>query len=284
MPLADNLQTLVSVAPKIKTPIQLAGFAFSIFAFFLIHRVNPDNIASLSVVGAIGVALIAIPLAFHANVLRHVPDTHRVGFMLGLMAMLLVSFGALGYVTYSSVTSLPPKGARFDSRLEAQRIVVIPRPNKAARIELTWQLFPLSRKEGQGATVFLGLVTLHDERKISEAGLGKKTNASCKSVPSCLGSHVFRELVQSPILVREDTPGSPLTAVVDVSRVPQHLRVWWEFYQLEGPNGQTCGIDHKRDAPVEGLPPLAMFNNDDKRVGDSCYRSFGQRTLPVSTN
>lgn len=271
----------IKAVPKIKGPIQLAGFLFTVFAAGLIYRVDPNNLGAVAVVGAIGVALVAIPLAFHAHVLKHIAESQRVWFLLILTAMFLFSFGALAYVTAKTVLGLAPQGARFDSRLELSKIRLMAKPGAGYRAELTWQLFSLSTQPDQGATVFLGMVVLHEEEKIAEAGLGRKTDSDCSKVPSCVGSHVFRELSHSPVLVRAGSPGSGLTTVVDVRRAPKNLRVWWEFYQREGPNGAVCVFDNTRAGPVDGLAPLAMFDKQGKRVGDLCYRSFGQRTIPV---
>jgi hypothetical protein len=279
----NMLTQFTKFVPKIKGPIQLAGFVFSIFSTVLTYRVDPNNILALSIVGAIGIALITLPLAFHQNVLKYIPDKQRVWFMLVLVSILLISFGAMASMTYTIIKSPPPKGARFDSKLITDKISYIKKPDNTYRIELTWQLFPLSSREDQGATVFLGMVSIHDENKIKEAGLGKITGAACEDVPSCVGSYVFRELSLSPVLVRSGTPGTTLTAVVDVRRIPKNLRVWWEFYQLEGNNGELCGVDHNKAAPKEGIPPLAMFKSE-RRVGDLCYRSFGQKTFREAIN
>jgi hypothetical protein len=276
------MQELIKLLPRISGTLQLVGFLFAALCYALIYRVDPDNIASLATTGIFGVALVTIPLAFRPQVLRYVTEHHRAWFMLSLVALLLVSFGALAVVTIRTISTPSPQGARFDSTLLTENVRVIRHSNGTdpARVELTWKLWPLSSKEDQGATVFLGLVSIHDEDEIANAGPGKITTLSCNEVSSCLGHHIFEDLAVRPVLVRSGTPGTTLTTVVDLRRLPENVRVWWEFYQLEGLNGDTCGIDHSRPAPAEGLPPLAMFRGQ-QRVGDLCYRSYDQRTLTL---
>lgn len=276
------LGALDKIVPRIKGPIQLAALIFSVFSAALIYKINPNNIAAIGIVGAIGVALIAIPLAFHANVLKYIPIGQRVWFMLTLVVIFLCSFGALAYVTTKAVRGIPPQGARFDSRLNNDRIQFFHNHNQAPKVQLTWNLFPLSDKPEDSATVFIGIVTLHDEDAIIEPGSGKITPEACKDVPSCVGSYVFRELYQTPLFVKAGSLGTSFTAVVNIKRIPRNLRVWWEFYQLEGLGENSCRADPNRLAPTDGIPPLAMFDSQGKRIADICYRSFGQETFAVS--
>lgn len=272
-------QDMLKVVPRLRTPIQLVGFLFTALSSVLIYRVDPSNIGSLTVVGSIGVAVITIPFAFQPNFINKIAMAQRAWFLLGLIAMLLCSFSALGYITYKAVFGLTPQGARFDSRLEMDKIRLIKHADSGYRAELTWRLFPLSSKDNEGATVFLGIVVLHDEEKIAQPGMGKKTDSSCGGVPSCIGSYIFRDLFSSPLLVRSNSPGSDLTTTVDVRTAPKNIRVWWEFYQREGLNGAGCGIDNTQTGPAEGLPALAMFDKQGIKVGNLCYRSFGQKTV-----
>lgn len=278
----EALETLGRVVPKIKGPIQLAALVFSVFAGALIYKVDPNNIVAISIVGAVGVALIAIPLAFHSNVLVHLPTRQRVWFLLALVILFLCSFGALAYVTVSAIMGISPQGPRFDSRLDTDGIRFIKKDNQVYRVQLTWQLFPLSDRPQESASVFVGMVSLHDEDAIVKAGLTKKTGAACKDVSSCVGSEVFRELDQNPLLVRAGSTGTPFTVVVDLKRAPQNLRVWWVFYQLEGLGGDLCRVSRITSVPADGVPQLAMFNRHGTKVGDACYRSFGQQTFTMS--
>jgi hypothetical protein len=269
------LANAIKAVPKIRGPIQLAGFVFTVFAAALIYHVDPNNTGAITVVGAIGVALITVPLAFHANVLKYIPEHQRVVFLLVLISVLLFSFGALARVTINSLT-LRAHGARFDSELK-QKGVRLVSTHPRIRLEITWQLFPLSARES--VTIFLGHVVLHDEDEIREAGFGRTTPRSCEKVSSCLGNYVFRDLSSSPVFIRAGSRGSPLTAVVDIKRMPKNLRIWWEFYQVEGEGDQRCGVDINQAPPPDGIPYLAMFNASNQKIAPSCYRSFGQSTI-----
>ena len=274
-----SLESIAAVVPRLKTHIQLAGFAFAAFVGVLVYRVDPDNTGVLGMVGAIGIGLIAVPLAFDAKFLESIPKRQRAVFLLALLALQLVSFGALGYVAVEH-WSPKPQGARFDSRFE--RVTVFKKPDGTHRAQVRLQLFPLSKRDDQGATVFTGLMTVHDEMKIREDGQGRTTDLPCKKVDSCLGFHLFREWSSNPVLVRGNSAGSTLTATIDFSGSPDTVRVWWELYQKEGLGEQHCGIDTDRTPPEEGIPPLAMYDRGGRKVGNACYRSYGQETFNFS--
>lgn len=278
---ARIFQNLVAAAPKIRTPIQLAGLAFSSFAAFLIYRINPDNVGALAVTGAIAVAILAIPLAFHENVLKWVPKTQRVVFLLVLMAMLLISFGALAYVAVGAVLTLSPAVARFDTKLNLDEVKVVRLNDGRYRMQVGWNFFPLEKASGEGATVFTGLVSIHDEDDIKVAEPSKNPQASCDEVQSCIGARYVKEFWTKPLLVRANTAGTPFVFSVDLKRSPRVARVWWEFYQLEGAAGAQCGVNHAIPGPADGIPPLAMYRGG-KKVADSCFRSFGQRLVLVN--
>ena len=270
---------IVQTIPKLRTPIQLAGLLFAVLAYTLIERVDPDNTQAIASVGILGVALVVIPLAFDAKFIREIPMAQRALFLLALVAIQLFSLGAMAYVTIDVYRTPPPEGARFDSRLE--QAVFFKKPDGTSRAELTWLLFPLSQEPVDSATIFTGIVTVHDELKISTPGLGQVTPLSCKDVPSCLGNHLFRELSNNPAYVKGGSEGSRLSAVVDFRGNPSVIRIWWEFYQREGIKDARCGVNSDKLAPAEGIPPLGTFDRNGKFIGNACYRSFDQKTLKV---
>jgi hypothetical protein len=282
--MSDLTTSLINTLPKIRGPIQLVGFIFLVLSVFLVNRVDPGNQGSLALVIIFGVSIVVIPLAFHPSLLKHIHIRQRAWFLIAILLMLVVSVGALAYVTVSAVLPTSPEGSRFDLKLTEYRVE--PPTNEARenthRIRLRWLFWPLSAKQDEGATIFVGVVTVHDEDMIEKDGPGRITSMSCSEVPSCLGAYVFNELHQNPILVRSGTKGTEFGTRVNLRRIPKVARVWVEFYQREGLDGQVCGIDHGRDGPGGGLKPLAMFKGGAK-VSEKCYRAYDERVLTLSS-
>jgi len=273
-------ETAVEVAPRIRTPVQLAGFLFALFCGAVMYRVVPENVGSLTVAGAVGVAFVVIPLTFRPEILNLISIGQRGVFLLAMLALLLTAFGALAYVTAPLLWTPTAKGAKFDSELR-KNVQFIKLDNARSRAYLEWELFPTTKDSKEGATVFAGIVVLHDEAKTSD-GIGTATEKSCEETPSCIGSYVFEDFAMRPVFVRGGAERVVLRTPVDFRGFPKTIRVWWEFYQREGDaNGLRCGVDHERGGPKQGLPPLAMYDSQNKKVGDICYSSADQVSIPV---
>jgi hypothetical protein len=281
MPLPFDAATALAALPKIKGPVQLAAFIFTVFAATVIYHVDPGNIASLSTVGAIGIAMLAIPLAFHPSLLKLIPPTQRATLLLLFVALFLVSFGSMAALTVKALWSPSPKTALFDSRLAEKSSRFLQLANGKSRVELTWELFPLTKDSSEGATVFTGIVTLHDEDKIEKGGTGTVSEKTCAMVPSCVGTYAFKEFMSRPIFVRGGAPIVPLRTSVDFTGSPKNLRVWWEFYQREGGKGMKCGIDNEKLPPADGIPFLAMYDSNNQKVSTTCHNSTDRVSIPV---
>lgn len=275
---------LAAIAPRLQTPIQLAGFLFSILAAALIRFVDPGNVQSLVVVGAISVALVAIPLLFHPEILKVFRPDHRPIVVLATLIILLASFGVLATVTITSISNatLPARGALFDSKLEEPSVKVLgERPDGKHRVQLIWDIIPLSKSENESASVFIGMVVLHDDDLVNAEGIGQVSTRSCREVASCLGSRVFTEYLTNPLLVKGGSRGTTLTTAVDMEKRPKRLRIWWQLYQREGPaKGEQCAIDQSDAVTPDRMPRLATYRNQ-QRIGNPCYMSYGQRVVEL---
>lgn len=274
------LQSVVSVVPRLRGPIQLAGFAFAIICATLIHGIDKHNTTAVGLVGAIGVAVLAVPQAFHRSVLELLPIAQRALFLLVMLVVLLFSFGAIASITFHAVTATPPAGARFDSRLNVDKFKLVPRPDGTHSAQVSLEFVPLDIRGNEGATIFTGVVAIHDESMVDpqmlQSGRGR---LACADVPSCLGARYLADLATTPVFVRP-TGTSPFTLIIPVKNRPRQVRVRWDFYQREGIDGAACGFDHSVLAPRDGIPKLAMYARNQK-VGDECYRSFGQQLIDI---
>lgn len=210
------METLISLAPKIRAPIQLAGFLFSTLAVALIQFINPSDKQAMIVAGLLGVVLVALALLFHPTMIKLFPVTQRAPLVLLTLLLIFSSFGALAYVTVASTYSPRPSGARFDTFLEQKNVRLIRSELGQQKVELTWNFVPLSNRPKNGATIFTGLVVLHDEIKITKDGAGVITQSTCAEVPSCINSHYFRQMEINPLLVRSDSRGTEHTVVLDL--------------------------------------------------------------------
>lgn len=279
--MADFIESFVAIVPKLRGPIQLTGLVFTAICGSLIYHVDPNNTTALTVAGAIGVACLSIPLAFHTSILKLIPISQRVIFMITLISLLLFSFGALAVVTYRAYIKPTPSASNFDTKIATKHIKIFPRPDGSARIQLGIRFFPLSAQSAEGATVFTGVVNIHDQEKIKKAGLGEHTSATCAQIPSCVGGVVLSSLANNPLLVKSGGPGFDHILTVDVKYVPAVMKVWWEFYQREASNGGVCGFDNLQPAPPEGIPNLAMYR-DTEKIADFCYASRSEYSFKTA--
>jgi hypothetical protein len=277
------METLVALAPRIRNPIQLAAFLFAVLAIALIQFINPNDKQAMVVVGLIGVALVALALLFHPAVIKLFPASQRAPAVLLTLLLMFTSFGALAYVTAIATIKISPVGARFDTFLKQENVKVLRMDNDRYKVELTWNFMPLSKNPNEGATVFTGIVVLHDESLIQTSGAGSPTPATCAEVSSCMGSHYFRQLATSPLFVRADSKGTDHTVIIELKKLPKNLRIWWEFYQREGVSGGECRFNNAGgSAPTDGIPAVAVFSTSGQELAKECHRSFGQKTFEIT--
>jgi len=181
------------------------------------------------------------------------------------------------------------KQSRFDS--EVTKVEVRTLPNAAGtRVTLDLRFFPMTENNAEVATVFYGLVVVHDEDLAKPIDPSSSvTPAKCSDVPSCLTGKVL-DLRASPILVRGGMPGVTVPIVLDVAPAqwrgkPKYVRLYWEFYQSEADNAR-CEVDPARAGPEEGLPYFRTVSSDQSKGVNAqhCYRSVGLETrkLPES--
>ena len=253
-------------------------------AIALIQFINPGDKQAMLVAGVLGVALVALALLFHPAMMKVFPSGQRAVVVLLTLLMMFASFGTMAYVTVASTFTPRPVGARFDTKLDAANVKLICLGEDRHKIQLTWNFVPLSNLPDNGATIFTGLVSLHDESKISTDGAGEVTQSTCAQIASCLTGHYFRQLEVRPLLVRSASSGTEHTITLELkTAVPKNVRVWWEFYQREGIDGGECRFDNRgAAAPPEGIPPVALFDSSGKEVSKHCYRSFGQKTFEIT--
>jgi len=276
------LLNLAKAIPSLKTPIQLSAFAFGVVSIALIYKVSPGDIQSLSIVGALMLPVLTIPLSFDARILKTLKQGQRAYFLLFLLLLCFLCFVFSIYVTSKSIIKAgDPDGSRFDSKIIPEKTSIEINSNGRVSAEIGWLIYPLSKIANQGATIFEGLVTVHDEDKIVDGqGSGKETIKSCADTPSCLGSYHFKNLSENSIFIKSGTDGTEFSATVYLKYMPKKVRIWWEFYQIEGPSGSRCGYDMSRQAPTDGIPALALYVEGSKIAGP-CYRSFGRYQFSV---
>ena len=289
MPINEGIlalgKALTAIAPKIRGPIQLAGLLFTTLAIVLISNLDPDNTTSIAISGGIGVALITIPLAFRTNILNSLPERHRMAFLLLLILLLLSSFSGLAYLT-NEAFKMGPSGARFDMSLKAQDVHFRRLGDEFSMVDINWKVFSLAQNSSEGgATVFIGIVIIHDADKISNPGFANVTSKPCDQVSSCIGVYVFKDFSRRPVFVPSGAdfhmPGS--IKIKDKGTVKK-VRIYWEFYQREGQNGNICKFDNDYIHPEGGLPYLAMYNSQGEKVGRLCYLSMDRIEIPVLYN
>jgi hypothetical protein len=91
----------VEAVPRLKTPIQLAGFVILVLATFAYRQIAPEHVLGVLVSGAIGVWLFIF--ATFAPYVTKVEKQHRTAFLLGLAAMFSLLVLALALIAYQVI-------------------------------------------------------------------------------------------------------------------------------------------------------------------------------------
>lgn len=276
--LQDFMSAALQIIPRLRTPIQLAGLLFTVLAAALIRNVDPNNIRALLVTAGFGIAMVVLPLAFHHTFLKVFAVRQRALVVLTILALVLISMSALAYFTISTITH-KPSAARFDSELVSDALHATKGTDGIYRGTLRLKLFPLMSDPNEGATIWIGMVTVHDAAAIDAGGLGSTTSATCDEVPSCVGAHVYSDMSLEPTYVRGGSPGATLAVAVNMKKLPDTVRVWWIFFQQEGHDGTVCRVNNSKIAPKEGIPFLGLYDSAGNKVSDLCYRSRGMQTV-----
>lgn len=266
------LARVVAAAPRLKKPIQLSGFLFSVLAVALIQSVDPNNLPSLAIVGVIGALLVTIPLAFDSYFISKLDGNQRAWFLLALLALMLGALIVLVLFTWKAIV-LSADGARVDATLQRTDVFVIDLDERRSKLQMDFSLVPMSRLS---ATVFAGVVTVHDEALIEDKGVPNQTQATCAQVKSCLGALVLKEAVFIP----EGYLGVKMPVLIELKNKPKAVRIWWQFYQAEGPMGTKCMIDASVPAPVEGIGKVNLVRRGDV-IWPYCYLTTGQVTMGI---
>ena len=277
------LTTLARIVPSLKMPIQLAGLAAGLVAIFLIQKVDPNNISAIYITGALMLPALLIPLVFDAALIRELPAAQRAWFLIGMALITLLSFaGAIGFAAYV-YKHRPPEGqARFDSKIATDGVKLSTTNTGQNQVQIAWNLFSLSKQENQDATIFTGLVTVHDADKLgSGQGDSKVTDKTCEETKSCLGAYYFDELDKRPWLIRSNslTGVNTPSIAVNLKYKPKRMKIWWEFYQREINGIDICGFDNAHRAPSDGIPVLARFH-DGEKIDGMCFGSTDHYYYP----
>lgn len=283
-PLFDVAQRFAETVVRIRRPIQLSAFLFSAAGYFLINRVDPNNINSLIVVCVFGVTVVVVPLAFDSELIKQMRQRDRMWFLLVLMAMFLGSSVGMASMIISYVVYSPdPSGTRFDTRFKlggrwekgAKEVTFTRLENGESMVEFSIEFFPTTQNSREGATVFLGIVNVHDYDKRGGDGAVQISNKPCSQSQSCLGYHIFNELTERPLFVRGGAPSFSYPVAIrfkDDGSV-RNIQIYWEFYQKESAGGATCGYDNDHPAPEGVLPTVALYAGN-RKSNDKCHLSY----------
>lgn len=273
---------LLETVPRLKTPIHLAAFLFAGVCLALLVNVDPNNIQALSVSGAVSLGIVALPLLLRPEMLKLMPLTQRAIFVLSTLLMLLVSVVGLGIYTFQKVSPSLAASAKFDVTLIPNSTELISNIDGTARLIGKLNFISQESSTGTGATIFNGMIVVHDEGKISSGPNSDSVELTCAQVGSCLGSLLFKRFEIHPLLVKAGTGNAELSFAVDLKSSSERLRVWWIFYQRESGEDLECRIDTRRSPPAEGIHPLASFNTrDGKQALPFCFGAQNYSILKI---
>lgn len=270
-----TFKPLLDAIPSVKGPIQLVAFLFAAVCMALLVRSNPDNLQSLAISSSLSLALIALPLLFQNTIIDRIPKRSRVFFILSILVLFLAALAGLGVWTARNAFAEPaPNQALFDVTLDPNSVQLITKADGKAHLSARLLFKSLQSTKGHGASVIAGMLVVHDETQMKEAGTGQHTDKPCSEVGTCLGAHVFKGLSAHPLLIPAGSDKLEMTFTVNLRQPSSKVRIWWQFFQRESGADLFCSFDLTKQPPVEGLPYLASFQSGTqlKRL-DYCYGS-----------
>ncbi len=126
----------------------------------------------------------------------------------------------------------PESESRFKVEIKEIELLQYDEPNKLVYAQLQLRMIPTVQSDKKAATVFLGLLSLHDPNKISDA---KDTKfLTCKEAPGCIDSKVLlREDHPTIVVGGQGSTGVPVYWSIKYLDTLQRLRLKWEYYQNE---------------------------------------------------
>lgn len=268
-----SFKPLIEAIPSVKGPIQLVAFLFAAVCMALLVRSDTDNLQSLAISSSLSIALVALPLLFQKNIIDSIPKSSRVFFILAILVMFLAALVGLGLWTVKNAFA-DPEQARFDVTIDPKSVQLITKEDGKTHLAARLLFKSLQQPKGSGASIMAGIVVVHDESQIKEAGTGQHTDKPCSAVATCLGAHVFRDLSVQPLLIPAGSDNLEMAFTVSLRQPSDKLRIWWQFFQRESGKGLFCGFDLTRQPPAEGLPYLASFNGGSQiKELPFCYGS-----------
>jgi len=277
-----NIEAFLNQLPRLKTPIQLSGLLFAILCGLILHKFEEYNYNGLIVIGLVGIAFLAIPLAFRDEVIRRVPENQRVFFLLSSVVLLLASLVACLILTVSVLYEPTPGNSKFDAVMSEEPIRIFKNSSGEHLLSATLNFVPFSKRRSEGATVFTGVVVIHDAYAQNVEGFGSSSSNSCAETPSCVGSYYFSELDQAPIFVPGGDIATKFPLFVKISRVPKVVKIWWIFYQREIEADVKCSFDPSHAPTSNGGVPHLTGVKGLKRVNALCYGAVGNSVQSIS--
>lgn len=202
-----------------------------------------------------------------------------------IVVLIVIVLGGLTYVVLDRVfpSQKEPRAesqSRFDVRYDGASF--FRRTDKPTRSEFRFQLVPTTKNNLEVATVFLGLVAVHDDDTFDESA-AEKTRRLCEGLESCITYKKWDFPDGSPgIFVRGGDSGVPLAFSADLPSTVRRVRLRWAFYQREANNGGTCEVDKSKPTIARGLPILHVVKDGMALAEAWCFRSGHMRVIEVN--
>lgn len=170
----------------------------------------------------------------------------------------------------------PDRDIRFEARLASAEFFQL---NGKRKGQFLLKFEPLMSDPAKAVTVFQGITILHDEDKVDDKV--DTQDMLCSEVASCL-TYQYWDLARDPVLVRGGpaSNGSDFTWVTEFPDNVKHVRIYWQFIQLEGDISNKCSVAAKN--LKGGIPLLQMVSSSGQKVEGGCYYSSGRKILTVN--
>lgn len=215
------------------------------------------------------------------NKLQTLSSRHQSN-RLGFSALMFLAL-ALAAFLFKHNNLEPPRTPEVETRFDVKfaEAKFLPIQNKRIRAEIVLHANSLTTTNEEAATVFVGIITIHDEALIDISK--KNTHSTCKETPSCLAVRTFDDFAQKPLIIRGgNSDPVNITSYFDLPDNVKNIRVFWEFYQREANDGSTCVPDSSKPAPTDGIPYLKVVSKGgDVDPTNLCWRAMDTKVVQV---
>jgi hypothetical protein len=278
----EIVQAAIRIAPKVKGPIQLAGFLVaSVCAVAVVLIKTGGGVLGFAIFAVLCVFLVATALGMSSAVLDKLLPKSRPSFLLLMLLLFSITVVLLSGFTLHQVFGGPdPKAAKFDVKLEESAIRSFDLSSTARRYVIDMTVLSLEQPGffSTGTKIFFGEIFVHDASKLpSREPESYSQLFKCGgSVPSCIGAAFLSDLDRKYLLIPPGAKDIRFTRTVDTNQIAQNVYIAVMLYQREGARpGQECQNLGVINSTSGGSGPLKIYGQINGKYGEIMGECYG---------